>query len=192
MVKILLNNKYTLAQLAAIYTVYKDVDYRTKTVNCCTCGKSLHIEQIEDCFPLLGHYIPRSVEPKLKFHPNNIFAQCPFCNMQVSKVVDDAYDNYICYRFGKEFKLNLLADDSFKDLDKAKQWYINELCKLSQKFEELRTVVLDIDTGEILDDVTSIENPIEEQWDTYSLTYKQDLDELTKVLGTEPIEYERF
>lgn len=187
-----MNNKYSLAQLAAIYTVYKDLDAKTRTVNCCTCGDSLHIEQIEDCYSLYGHWIARSIEPKLKFHPDSTFAQCPWCNMQVSKTVDDAYDKFIEYRFGKNHKQDLLQDDRFNDLEFAKQWYIQELIKLSQKFPELQIIVLDSNTGEIFDIIEIIENPIEEQWNTYSVTYKQDLDELTRILGTEPIEYERF
>lgn len=187
-----MNNKYTLAQLAAIYCVYKDLDKRTHTVNCCTCGKTLYIEQIEDCYGLYGHYIARSLEPKLKYHPNNTFAQCPNCNMQVSGNIDIAYDNYIRYRFGENFKQKLLVDDSFKDIEYAKQWYITELIKLSQNFTELSNIILDKETGEIFDNIKDTKNPIEEQWDTYSVTYRQDLDILTKTLGVEPIEYERL
>lgn len=184
-------NKYTLAQLAAIYTTYKDLDIGTRTVNCCTCGRSIHIENIEDCYNIYGHFIPRSVEPKLKYHPKNTHAQCISCNMQVSKQIDFAYDRYMKFRYGEKIISELKADDSFANLEYAKQWYVFELIKLSQKFPELSNIVVDETTGELLD-VVDIEDPIQEQWDTYSPTYKQDLDELTKLLGTEPIEYERL
>lgn len=112
--------------------------------------------------------------------------------MQVSGNIDIAYDNYIRYRFGENFKQKLLVDDSFKDIEYAKQWYITELIKLSQNFTELSNVILDKETGEIFDTIKDTKNPIEEQWDTYSVTYRQDLDILTKTLGVEPIEYERL
>lgn len=187
-----MNNKYTLAQLAAIYTTYKDLDFNTKTVNCCTCGKSMHINSVEDCFNIWGHYIPRSKEPKLKFHPNNTFSQCPQCNMQFSQEINKAYDNYIIYRFGKDIKEELQKDSSFADVKYATSFYINKLLELAQQFNELYTVVVNTETGEFFDKVDIIEDPIVEQWNTFSINYKQDLDTLTKLLNTEPIEYERF
>lgn len=186
-----MNSKYSLAQLAAIYTAYKDLDPKIRTVNCCTCGKSLYIGSVEDSFIYWGHYVPRSIAPKLKFHPLNTHCQCVKCNMQVSKDIDEAYDKYMIYRYGENIKETLLHDEDFDEEDYAKNWYFVHIVELSQKFPELEQVVVDTSTGEVLS-VVEIEDKIQEQFETYSRTFKQDLDELTRLLGTEPIEYERF
>lgn len=186
-----MKGKYSLAQLHAIYCVYRDLDPGTRVVNCCTCGCSLHIEQVEDCYGVYGHFVERSLEPKLKFHPLNAFPQCPNCNMNASSSIKTKYEDYMKYRFGSNIKTKLLQDDRFNDFEFAKQWYIRELIEKQQIFPELASVTVDIATGELFD-VEEIENNIEKQWNTFSKTFKQDLDELVRILGTEPIEYERF
>lgn len=183
-------SEYTLAQLAAIYTVYKDLDF-SRVAYCCTCGKAIHIDKIEDCYSLFGHYIARSVEPKLKLHPYNIHAQCPSCNMRTNKSKE--YDDYMIYRYGKDIKQKLLADDRFLDVEFAKRFYIKQILKLANKFPELAELVVDVETGELKSDVEDYINPIERQWDDYSITYKQDLDAISKFLKTKrSIEYERL
>lgn len=183
------NKQYTLAQIAAIYTVYKDLSIE-HTVTCCTCGKSIYIANIEDCYSLYGHYIPRSIEPSLKFHPNNTFAQCVRCNMNSDNVIDTAYDKYMIYRFGKDIKTILLSEKfKYSSNDETKNFYLNELAKLSQKFPELLDVIVNKDTGEISEIFI---NDIEKQWNTFSKTYRQDLDILSKAMGVENVEYERF
>lgn len=184
-------NKYSLAQLAAIYTVYKDLDAGTRTVNCCTCGKSIYINQVEDCYNYYGHYIARSIEPKLKYHPFNAYAQCVKCNMQISQNIDDAYDKYIIRRYGKNFKQKLL-DEPVRSDEFCLEFYKCELRRLSNKFPELKQVIENYDEQDNNQFITENLNDIEKQWNTYSSTYKQDLDELVRVLKTEPIEYERF
>lgn len=189
-------NEYSLAQLAAIYTVYKDID-NTRTVYCCTCGKPIHIETFEDCYAVFGHYFSRSQHPGLKFHPNNIFVQCPVCNMNFSSSVEAAYKQYMIYRFGKNIDEQLLQDEKqgkFRDTNEIKNYYVGEIIKLSQKFKELADIVVDNSTGEVISnsDIQESLNYIEEQWNNYSVTYKQDLDELTRLLRLEPIEYERL
>lgn len=180
-------SKYTLAQLAAIYTVYKDLDAGTRTVNCCTCGKSIHIEQIEDCYNYYGHYIARSLNPKLRYNPYNTYAQCVSCNMDVSnKDIDSAFDDYVVKRYGSDFKTKLQADDKDYDID----FYKGELVNLSTTFPELKDVVGMSKETKQQDTQTS--NDIIKQWNTFSNTYKQDLDELTKLMRTDNIEYERF
>lgn len=108
--------------------------------------------------------------------------------------VDKQYDDYMMYRYGyTDIKSKLKEDDSFADLDFAKQYYVLELAKLTKQYPELQDIVIDVDTGELLvDNIVIEENPIEKQWNTYSQTYKQDLDSITRVLGVEDIEYERF
>lgn len=184
-------NKYTLSQIAAIYTVYKDININY-TVNCCTCGKSIHIEQIEDCFSLYGHYISRSIEPKLKFHPYNTHAQCPECNMKVSSDIDKKYDEYMVYRYGKNIKEKLLKDNRFSDINFTKNFYTKAILKLSFNYPELKNIVNIDDSGIIVPLEIKKENEIVEQWYTFSKTYKQDLDTLVRYLKSENIEYERL
>lgn len=187
-----MNNRYSLAQLAAIYTVYKDIDPGAKNVYCCTCGRALHIESIEDCYSLWGHYLARSIAPKLKYHPDNAFAQCARCNMQCSGNIDRAYDEYIKRRFGNNHVSKLISESN-RDEEYYKQFYITEIIKLSQRYNELSEIVLDSTTGEIKEDLgVESENNIAQQFDTFSPTFRQDLDILTQAMQTEPIEYERL
>lgn len=184
---------YTLSQLHAIYIVYRDLDVGTRTVNCATCGKTLYINNIEDCYLYYGHRIARSIEPKLKYHPLNAFPQCINCNMQVSSSIDKAYNDFIVYRFGKDITNDLLQDNRFIDQNYAKDYYINRLLELSNKFPELKDILIDYSTGSLLDTVEKdIDNSIIDQWFTYSLNYTQDLDYITNFMKTEAIEYERF
>lgn len=185
-----MSKKYTLSQIAAIYTVYKDLDVGTRTVNCCTCGKSIHIEQIEDCYSYYGHYIARSKEPKLKYHPGNAFAQCVSCNMSTSSDIENKYSDYIIKRFGKDYTDKLLNLSAVDD-NVYYEYYIKKLSELSLTFPELKTVV---DINYSLSKSKDLEelNNIVKQWNTFSSTYKQDLDELVKIIKTENVEYERF
>lgn len=183
--------KLTLAQLAAIYAVYKDLDPKTKTVRCCTCGKTIQIDNIEDCFRVWGHYIARSIEPKLIYHPLNSFAQCVSCNIYSNpKNMQDSYDKFMQYRFGSDIKIKLLQAEK-KDEDYYKGFYITELLKLSSKFPELLDVLVDQNTGEIIENLV-IRNGIEKQFDTFSVTFKSDLDSLCKALNSDFIEYNRL
>lgn len=187
----MLMKKYSLAQLVAIYATYKDLDPKTKTVKCCTCGKTIQINEIEDCFNIWGHYIARSLAPKLKYHPLNSFAQCVFCNAYSDYTnIQEKYDNYMKYRFGDGIKEQLLSAE-VKDEEYYKDFYITELIKLSNKFPELLDIVIDKNTGEIKNEGTS-KNKIEEQFDTYSPTFKSDLDTLCKCLKTDFVEYNRL
>ena len=91
--------------------------------DCCTCGKPIHIETFEDCYAVFGHYFSRSQHPGLKFHPNNIFAQCPICNMNFSSSVEAAYKQYMIYRFGEDINKQLLQDEKqgkFRDINETK------------------------------------------------------------------------
>ena len=190
-----MNNNYTLSQLASIYCIYKDLSPTTHTVNCCTCGKTLYIEQPEDCFNYWGHYINRSISRKLIYHPQNSFAQCINCNVynNGNKIIEEKYNNYIKYRYGNDFKNKLLASEE-KTEDYYKTYYINELLKLSQKFPELIKLLADSNTGELICNVNikTYNNDFEEQFSTFSVSYKSDLDILTKQLNTNPIEWERL
>lgn len=188
-------NKYSLAQLNAIYCVYKDLDPETHVANCVTCGKSIFIDEPEQCFNLFGHYIPRSVEPKLKYHPQNTHCQCQGCNLNETQQVRDSYRKYMLYRYGNNI------DDILKNSDKKSEeeyinFYVSELIKLSDKFPELVPIVCDETTGEIYDvDVEkgdTIMNSIEKQFHTCSASYRQDLDILSKATGASNIEYERL
>lgn len=183
--------KFSLAQLHAIYCVYRDIDF-AHNVRCCTCGKSMHIEQVEDCFNLYGHYLSRSQYPHLKYHKDNAFPQCPNCNMSVSSSIDNKYAEFINYRYGEGFTEKLKQDNSFSDKNKALQFYVVELLELSQRHPELYSALVDANTGEVIEIQNVVENPIQEQWETYSPTFRQDLDEITRLLGTENIEYERL
>ena len=171
-----MNKKYTLSQIAAIYTVYKDLDVGTRTVNCCTCGKSIHIEQIEDCYNYYGHYIARSKEPKLKYHPGNTFAQCVTCNMDTSYKVEEKYTKYIIKRFGEDY-IDRLLSYPVRDNNFYYRYYLDELHRLSETFPELKNVVNACDKSYNLSKSSDIEelNDIIKQWNTFSRTYKQDL-----------------
>ena len=94
------------------------------------------------------------------------------------------------YRFGDSIKENLLSVEA-KDEEYYKNFYTVELIKLSNKFPELLDVVVDKNTGEIRNN-SLIKNKIEEQFDTYSPTFKSDLDTLCKCLKTDFIEYNRL
>lgn len=189
-----MNEKYTLSQLAAIYNVYKDLsDF--KTVNCCTCGKSIHINSFEDCYALWGHYIARSQSRKLIYHPLNSHAQCPTCNIYFSdqNTIEQRYDNYMKYRYGNDIKNRLLHSEE-KSEEYYENFYITGLLNLVYKFPELADIVVNTDTGEIknVKEILVSQNTVEKQFFTFSLTYKQDLDSLSKVLHSDFIEYSRY
>lgn len=185
---------FSLAQLHAIYTVYKDLDKNKRTVKCATCGKTLNINSFEDCYNIYGHYIDRSLQPEIKYHYLNAYPQCPSCNTNTTSDIKNKFDDYIKYRFNvsniNEFKKELISDKRFNDYNFAYNFYIKELLNLYKDFPELYEVILDVDTGAIVE--TKYESEIEEQWDTFSKSYKQDLDTLVKLLNMENIEYERF
>lgn len=186
-------NNLSLAQLHAIYTVYRDLDKNKKTVKCSTCGKIIHIESFEDCFNVYGHYIDRSLQPEIKYHYLNAYPQCPLCNTQTTENIRKNFDNYISYRFNtnpEQFKHNLIIDKRFNDYTFAYNFYVKELINLYKDFPELSQIIVDINTGAIIEN--NYDSEIEEQWDTFSTSYKQDLDTLTKLLRMENIEYERF
>lgn len=179
--------EYTLTQLAAIYTVYKDINLN-RTINCCSCGKTIFINSLEDCYNYFGHYISRSKEPKLKLNPYNIHAQCVNCNMNPTKQTKTNYDNYMIYRYGKDIKNKLLNDDSVYGLE----FYMIELYKLSDKFFELKSIFNSDSNRKFIEEYNDC-NDIEKQWNTYSITYKQDLDVIARALNLkENFEYERL
>lgn len=188
-----MKNKYSLAQLAAIYCTYKDLDVKTRTVKCCTCGKTIQINSFEDCFNVYGHFIDRSLEPKLKYHPLNAHSQCVSCNIYANPLeMQHKYYNYMIYRYGNSIKEDLLNAEE-KTEEQYKEFYVIELIKLSIKFPELTDIVVDKSSGELLYPVdTSIENDIEKQFNTYSPNFKFDLDNLCRVLNSEYIEYQRL
>lgn len=185
------NKKYSLSQLASIYCVYKDLSV-SHIINCCTCGKSIYIRQVEDCFSLWGHFIPRSHNRNLIYHPKNSHAQCVNCNVyRNDKDTYNKYENYMIYRYGKDIVSKLLSYNKNYSEEKYLKFYIDELVKLSQIFSELIDIVIDKNTGEILHNFL-IENSIKKQFYTCSSTYRQDLDTICRTLETEYIEYERL
>lgn len=185
--------KYTLLQLAAIYTVYKDLDPITRTVNCCSCGRLIHIDFPEDCFAYYGHFIERSIKRNLILLPENAHAQCVMCNMHTTEEVRKNYHNYMKYRYGDDIKNKLMNYDKIISDSEWKDFYIKQLLKLSNKFPELiSSVLVNEDTGELIESTDVIENSIEKQFNTYSKTYKEDLDRLCKILDTKNIEWERM
>lgn len=189
-----MSKKYTLAQLNAIYCVYKDLNPETHIANCVTCGKSIFIEEPEQCFNLYGHYIPRSIEPKLKYHPLNTHCQCQGCNLNETQQVRNKYRCYMLYRYGNDIDSKLKSAEK-KSEEEYVDFYVKELIKLSNKFPELLSIVCDEDTGELYDvatDDNSDVNNIEKQFHTYSVSYRQDLDMLSKIAGASNIEYERL
>lgn len=189
--------QYSLAQLNAIYCVYKDLNPDTHVATCVTCGKSIYISDVEQCFELYGHYIPRSLEPKLKYHPDNSHCQCKDCNLNETAEVREAYEQYVCYRYGKNKHQQLKQSSSISDSEWLK-FYIEKLTKLSDTFPELIDVIIangnndNVNNGKIIATTTSVNNDIAEQFRTYSKTYRQDLDDLSKALQANFIEYERL
>lgn len=190
-----MKKQYSLAQLNAIYCVYKDLNPETHIATCVTCGKSIYIEEPEQCYNLYGHYIPRSIEPKLKYHPLNTHCQCQNCNLNETQQVRDSYKKYMVYRYGSNIDNCLRSADKKSDSEYI-NFYISELLKLSEKFPELLDIVCDENTGEIYSvdttDSADISNNIEKQFHTYSMTYRQDLDALSKYANASNIEYERL
>lgn len=191
-----MNKNYSLAQLNAIYCVYKDLNLN-HIATCVTCGKSIYIDSFEDCFNLFGHFIPRSVEPKLKYHPKNTHCQCPLCNLNETEEVKTKYKQYMQYRYGKDIEQELLNYNP-KTEQQYIEYYTEELLKLSAKFPELLDILVDKTTGEVLENIKvdngidTINNNILKQFYIFSVTYRQDLDTLCKILHTKPIEYERL
>ena len=81
----------------------------------------------------------------------------------------------------------VVSDSEWKD------FYIKQLLKLSNKFPELiSSVLVNEDTGELIEITDVIENSIEKQFNTYSKTYKEDLDRLCKILDIRDVEWERM
>mgnify|MGYP007106418237 CR=1 FL=1 len=187
-----MNVKLSLSQLAAIYAVYKDLSPATRTVRCCTCGKSIHIEQIEDCYSVWGHYIPRSIARCLIYNPLNSHAQCIDCNLYADpKTMQLHYDDYMKYRYGSSVKELLFSENNQQTEEKYNsEYYMIELLKLSSKFPELAELLIQQDTGEIKEICS--ENSIEKQFNTYSRSFKDDLDVLCRTLQTDYIEYQRL
>lgn len=189
-----MQNKYSLAQLAAIYCTYKDLSVTTHNVVCCTCGKVIKIEQLEDSYSLWGHYIPRSVNRKLIFYPKNSHVQCIQCNVFTNrpKLIQENYDKFMIYRYGDNIldELNSIKQETE---DYYFNFYIEELTKLLVKFPELAQVVLDKDTGELKDTFNGVTlNSIEKQFYTFSRTYGSDLDNISKSIKGDYIEYNRL
>ena len=183
----------SLAQLHAIYSVYRDLDKKTKNVSCCTCGRKIIINSFDDCYSVYGHYIDRSIEPKLKYHPLNAFPQCIHCNVYENNTeIKKKYDTYMRYRFGKNIKTDLINSEA-KDDNYYKELYTVELLKLSQDFPELLDILVDRTTGELLiDSENKIKNSIEKQFNTFSRNYASDLDHLCLYLNCEYIEYNKL
>lgn len=185
-------NEFTLAQLHAIYTVYRDLDSGTRTVNCCTCGKSIYINNFEDCYAVYGHYVDRSIAPNQKYNPFNAYPQCPQCNLNTTDKIKEAFKNYVIYRLGYDPESKIKNDKYYNYSEQYyKQYYLTELKKLSEKFSELTEIFTDLEEKTEEKEKTITDNIIH-QWGTYSDTYRQDLDTITKMLNTEPIEYERL
>lgn len=185
-----MKTNYSLSQLASIYCVYKDLSPLTHSITCCTCGKIIHIEQIEDCFNLWGHYIARSVNRNLIYNPINSHAQCINCNV-INQGMYNEYKRYMQYRYGENIE-NILLNADIHDNEYYKNFYITELAKLSSVFPELLNIIVDVNTGEILPTQQVFENSIENQFYTFSSTYKDDLDTLCKILKVNFIEWERL
>lgn len=192
--KSFMNKVYTLNQLAAIYNVYKDIDFRTKTVSCCTCGKNIKITQLEDCYNLWGHFVPRSIDRGLIYCPENSHAQCPECNVFINNShIQNKYTEYMIFRYGKNYK-TLFEAFKQKQLDtqQIKDFYVERLLSLLNEFPELSECIgVDLQTGEVKDTIY-YSNNIENQFNTYSKHYEQDLDTLCKILRTEYIEYNKL
>ena len=182
--------QYSLKQLAAIYATYKDLDPNTHIISCCTCGKRIHIEQVEDCYNLWGHYLARSISRKLIYHPQNSHCQCSECNIQ-NKGMLQSYDDYMIYRYGKNIKEKLLNSEN-KTEEYYYELYTNLLLELTWQFPELADIIINKLTGEVIYTQTTYANEIEQQFNTYSKTYKQDLDIICKTIGSEFIEYQRM
>lgn len=187
-----MKQNYSLAQLASIYCVYKDLSPLTHNTVCCTCGKTIHIAQIEDCYNYWGHFIPRSINRNLIYYPNNSFAQCVTCNVynNGNKHIEEQYIKYMQYRFGKEI-FDELKQVKQQTHEYYKELYINLLIELIPKFSELSEVVLDTKTGEVDYDL-NFNNDIEKQFYTYSQIFRQDLDTICKALKIKPVEWERL
>lgn len=187
-----MKQNYSLAQLASIYCVYKDLSPLTHNTVCCTCGKTIHISQIEDCYNYWGHFIPRSINKNLIYYPNNSFAQCITCNVYSngSKNIEEKYSKYMLYRFGKDI-FNELKQVKQQTQEYYREWYINNLIKLISKFSELSEVVLDTETGEV-NYTPYFNNDIEKQFYTYSRTFRQDLDIICRTLKIKSVEWERL
>ena len=101
------------------------------------------------------------------------------------------YDNYMEYRYGSSIKSELLAEPEIS-LDQYKDFYIEELIKLSNKFPELNDIVINKNTGEVYTDLKE-SNPIETQFNSYSPTFKSDLDFICKSINSKNyIEWERL
>lgn len=181
---------YSLSQLAAIYCVYKDLSPLTHSVRCCTCGKNIIIEAVEDCYNYWGHFISRSVEPKLKYHPLNSHAQCINCNVNNHGMYVE-YKKFMKFRYGEDIEYKLLNSE-IHDRQYYVDFYIEKLLNLSLKFLELQNVVVQQDTGEIISNVIE-DNKIMEQFYTYSKTFKDDLDTVCKTLKSNTfIEYNKL
>lgn len=188
------NKKYTLSQLAAIYNVYKDLNPSTRIVNCCTCGKSLTVLSPEDAYCYWGHFIPRSLNRNLIYYPKNSHAQCTQCNLwTLGNVMYEQYSQYMKYRYGDNI-IEELTKVEKQDDEYYLKFYQQSILNLVYKFPELAEIVINTDTGELKDsnDIFKQENSIEKQFYTFSTTYKQDLDTISKALNSDYIEYSRY
>jgi hypothetical protein len=71
-------------------------------VHCCTCGKAFEVSQVH-----AGHYVKRS-HRSLRWHPQNVHAQCVACNTYRGGAQDE-YAKFIIERYGLEVFNDLMA-----------------------------------------------------------------------------------
>ena len=72
-----------------------------------------------------GHFIPRSISNYLYFSEDNVHAQCLRCNVFLSGNSDEYAE-----RLGNDIVMRLRIDKR-----KVKQWTVQELIKLKEKYE---------------------------------------------------------
>lgn len=85
------------SELAQLWARLKDADNKGMT-QCVTCGKVGHYKEMQG-----GHFIERG-KAATRLYPNNIFPQCPWCNMWGMKRASVVlkYEDYLTSRFGKD------------------------------------------------------------------------------------------
>jgi len=107
-----------------LWSKFKDYIRLRDSVNgygqCISCGAMHHWKHLQ-----AGHFIPAASSPYLQYHPKNINAQCPICNLNEG--------NYAGYREGMIRKYGLAVVEELEATRKYPAGFTADGLKLRLK-----------------------------------------------------------
>jgi len=97
---------------------------RDRELPCISCNR-FHEGQIH-----AGHYLPTSTRPSLRFHPDNVWAQCQPCNTHL-------HGNIVPYRQELLRRIGAERLEFLEGIHQTKYWTIIELKEIKDKYTNL-------------------------------------------------------